>query len=93
MGTQAIVRRSIRLTRAAHTYAQKSIYNYEGGGASALLGVAFHPVPTLADGTNRIEDIREGECVNLMQLLFHTTHKARHGGRPPLPGAKLCGSH
>lgn len=39
---------------------QNHIFNYEGGGASALLGVAFHPVPTLADGTNRIEDIREG---------------------------------
>lgn len=39
---------------------QNHIFNYEGGGASALLGVAFHPVPTLVDGTNRIEDIKEG---------------------------------
>ena len=35
--------------------------NIPGGGASALLGVAFHPIPTLADGTNRLEDMEEGK--------------------------------
>jgi len=36
------------------------IYSYEGGGASSLLGVAFHPIPVLDNGTNKISDIVEG---------------------------------
>ena len=34
------------------------IFKYEGGGASALLGVAYHTIPNLADGTIRLDDIR-----------------------------------
>ena len=37
------------------------VFNYEGGGASTLLGVAFHPVPTLTDGTNKLEDLSNGK--------------------------------
>jgi threonine aldolase len=33
------------------------IFQYEGGGASALLGVAFHTIPNQADGTMDIADI------------------------------------
>jgi threonine aldolase len=33
------------------------IYWYEGGGASALGGLVYHPVPTAADGTLAIEDL------------------------------------
>lgn len=34
------------------------IFKYEGGGASALLGVAYHTIPNLDDGTMRLDDIR-----------------------------------
>lgn len=60
---------------------QNHIFNYEGGGASALLGVAFHPVPTLADGTNRIEDIREGTS---------RQRQRQRKGQAGLGGTRLC---
>lgn len=34
------------------------IFKYEGGGASALLGVAYHTIPNLDDGTMRLDEIR-----------------------------------
>jgi threonine aldolase len=36
------------------------VFQYEGGGASCLLGVAYHTVPTKEDGTNDLQDIRDG---------------------------------
>jgi threonine aldolase len=33
------------------------IFKYEGGGASALLGVSFHTIPNQADGTIAPEDV------------------------------------
>jgi threonine aldolase len=35
------------------------IFNYEGGGASAFLGVSMYHVPNHADGTLDVKDIRE----------------------------------
>lgn len=37
------------------------VFQYEGGGASCLLGVAYHTVPTKEDGTNDLEAIRDGK--------------------------------
>ncbi len=37
---------------------QSHIYHYEQGGASAVGSLVFHPVPTQADGTMELEDLR-----------------------------------
>jgi threonine aldolase len=34
------------------------IFNHEGGGSAALGGVAFHPLPTLADGSLSLDALR-----------------------------------
>jgi threonine aldolase len=36
------------------------VFNYEGGGVSAILGAAFHPVRTLDDGTYDLREVAEG---------------------------------
>lgn len=75
----------------------------QGGGASALLGVAFHPIPTLADGTNRIEDLREAireddhHFARTRLIAVETTHNKANGC--PLPrrfmeeAAQVCREH
>ena len=82
---------------------QNHIYNYEGGGASALLGVAFHPVATLGDGTNRLSDLREAirdddfHFARTSLVAVETTHNKANGS--PLPPSfmaevgALCREH
>ncbi len=82
---------------------QNHVYNYEGGGASALLGVAFHPVATLADGTNRMEDLREAirdddfHFARTSVVGVETTHNKANGSPLPLSFmnevAGLCKEH
>ncbi len=38
---------------------ESDIYNYQAGGVSFVGGVAFHPVPTQADGTLSLVDLEE----------------------------------
>jgi len=82
---------------------QNHIYNYEGGGASALLGVAFHPVATLDNGTNRMEDLREAirdddfHFARTSLVAVETTHNKANGAPLPLSFmaevAGLCREH
>lgn len=69
---------------------QNHVYNYEGGGSSALLGVVFHPVPTLADGTNRLGDLQEAireddfHFARSKIIAVETTHNKANGAPLPL---------
>ena len=56
---------------------ESHIYHYENGGASALGGLVFHPVRTLADGTLPLDALRA--AIHLPAHHYHYYHYTRPG--------------
>ena len=56
---------------------ESHIYHYENGGASALGGLVFHPVRTMADGTLPLDALRA--AIHLPAHNYHYYHYAPPG--------------
>jgi threonine aldolase len=56
---------------------ESHIYHYENGGASAIGGLVFRPVPTNADGTLPLEALRQ--AIHLPAHNYHFYHYTRPG--------------
>ena len=56
---------------------ESHIYHYENGGASALGGLVFRPVRTLADGTLPLDALRA--AIHLQAHNYHYYHYTRPG--------------